>query len=54
MMLLDESSQTVVKSFYEQENENVIMIERRIYKQINKHDEHKELLHYYDSYKSGI
>ena len=54
MVCLDESSQTVVKSPYREENEEAIVIERRIYKRISEHGGHKGLLHYHSPYESGI
>ena len=54
MVLLDRSSQTVVKSPHGQENEDAIMIERRIYERISEHGGHKGLLHYHGPYESGI
>ena len=54
MVCLNKSSQTIIKSPYREENEEAIVIKRRIYKRISKHGRYKGLLRYYSPYESGI
>lgn len=54
LICLDKSSNTVVKSPHDKENNDEIAIERSVYERFKEHGSHEGLLRYYGPYDLGI